>query len=339
VIGVGLVGLGEIGQVHLAGLRESASVGALTICDLDADLVERSRGEDGVAGSLEELLADDDISVIDVCLPHHLHAPYALQAIEAGRHVLLEKPMAMSVTECDLIIAAADTAGVSVGVSHNQLFYDPHVRLAEMLDQGEFGDLRAVRARLAIGGKYGAWRSNPDQAGGGLVMDAGVHRIYLLERLGGPIAAVTAVMDQAGREDLYSILFEFESGAIGTIDATYHGPDGLFDDQVEVVGTKAVAHIPGCEALFEGFAEGPALRVWRDGIWVEDASANDWAGSVKASVDAFCSAVDDGTDPPVTGDDGRRIMQIIEAAYTSARDGRRVELEDRSPSDVSNPQP
>jgi len=326
MIGVGLVGLGEIGQVHLKGLRESAHVGYLSICDLDTDLVERSRGDDRVAASLDEMLADENISVIDVCLPHHLHAPYALAAIAAGKHVLLEKPMAMTLDECDQIIEAADAAGVTVGVSHNQLFYEPHHHLAEMIDSGSLGDLRAIRARLAIGGKYGAWRSDPDQAGGGLVMDAGVHRMYVLERLGGAVKAVTAVMDEPRREDLYTILFEFESGALGTIDATYHGPDGLFDDQIEVVGTDAIVKVTGCEALFEGYASGPAMAMWRDGSWVERDTDDNWAGSVKASVDRFCAAVDSGGEPPVTAADGRRIVALIDAAYRSAAEGRRIEM-------------
>jgi len=326
MIGVGLVGLGEIGQVHLTGLRESEHAGPVSICDLDADLVARSVGEERVAASFEELLADDDISVIDLCLPHHLHAPYALQAIASGRHVLLEKPMAMTVAECDRILAAANGAGVSVGVSHNQLFYEPHRKLAGMLADGQLGALRAIRARLAIGGKYGAWRSDPEQAGGGLLMDAGVHRLYILELLGGRIRAVTASMDNPGREDLYSIILDFESGAIGTVDATYHGPTGLFDDQIEVVGTEAIARVAGCEALFERFAAGPALLTWRDGTWTEHNSADDWTGSVKASVDAFCAAVVAGTKPPVSGADGRRIMRVIEAAYESAETGRCIEI-------------
>ncbi|NIA24516.1 MAG: Gfo/Idh/MocA family oxidoreductase [Gammaproteobacteria bacterium] len=327
MVGVGLVGLGEIGQVHLAGLRESAQVGPVAICDLDADLVERSRGDERVAASLDELLADDDVEVVDICLPHHLHASYALQALAAGRHVLLEKPMAMSVAECDQILAGAAEAGRRVGVSHNQLFYEPHRMLAGMLERGDLGDLRTIRARLAIGGKYGGWRSDPAQAGGGLLMDAGVHRVYVLDALGGPITAVTAVMDRPGSEDVYSILFEFATGAIGTIDATYGGPVGLFDDQIEVVGTEAIARVTGCEALFEGFAAGPALRAWRNGTWTEYDSADDWAGSVKASVDGFCAAVVNGTEPPVTGADGRRIVQVIESAYESAREGLRIGID------------
>ena len=111
MVGVGLVGLGEVGQVHLAGLRESTHARPVVICDLGVDLPERSRGDERVAVSFDELLADVDVEVVDICLPHHLHAPYVLQALAAGRHVLLEKPMAMSVAECDLILASAAAAG------------------------------------------------------------------------------------------------------------------------------------------------------------------------------------------------------------------------------------
>ena len=177
MIGVGLVGLGEIGQVHLAGLRESSHCRLVSICDVDPGLVERSRRDERAAASLDEMLSDDDVSVIDICLPHHLHAPFALRAIGAGRHVLLEKPMAMSVEECDRIIAAAEGAGVIVGVSHNQLFYGPHVRLAEMLDAGEMGSLRTVRARLAIGVVYATLIAAEIISGstglGWMILDAG----------------------------------------------------------------------------------------------------------------------------------------------------------------------
>lgn len=327
MIGVGLVGLGEVGQVHLAGLRESPHVDVVSLVDLDADLVARSRQQERVAESFDALLLDPDVSVVDICLPHNLHLPFALRAIESGRHVLLEKPLAVSVDDCTRIIEAAEAAGVSVGVSHNQLMYEPLQRLGSMVDEGTLGDLLTLRARLAIGGKYGEWRSDPEQAGGGLLMDAGVHRVYVLERLGGPVRAITAVMDQPQRENTYSIVLEFVSGAIGTIDATYNGPDGLFDDQVEVVGTKAIARMAGCEALFEGYTSEPALQVWGGGAWTEYASANDWAGSVKASVGAYCAAVASGSRPPIDGTDGRRTVALIEAAYESARTGSRVEIE------------
>ncbi|MFQ5517542.1 MAG: Gfo/Idh/MocA family protein [Acidimicrobiia bacterium] len=326
MIGVALVGLGEIGQVHLDALRSSPHTNLVALCDLDRELGVRSAKGESTTDDFAELLCRDDVDAVDICLPHHLHASLAVQALEAGRHVLLEKPAAVSVAECNGIIEAARLADRRVGVSHNQLFYEPHRMLRRMLADGILGELRTIRARLAIGGKYGEWRSDPSQAGGGLLMDAGVHRIYVLEMLAGPVAAVTAVMDRPRSEDTYTVVLEFAGGAIGTIDATYYGPEGLFDDRIEVVGTAAIAEVAGCEARFEGFAPGPAMRLWRDGEWTPHETADTWDMTVSRSVAAFFAAIDAGRPPPVDADAGRRTVRIIESAYQSALTARRVEL-------------
>ncbi len=190
MIRAGIIGLGEIGQYHLPALRAARGAELVAVCDLDRALAERSAaGACAAYDDLETMLSGAALDLLDVCLPHHLHRPVALRAIEAGCHVLLEKPMAISVAECDEITAAAERAGRLVAVSHNQLHYEPHRRLAELIERGVLGELRMLRARLAIGGRYGTWRSDPAKAGGGLLIDAGAHRLYLLRALGGPVHA------------------------------------------------------------------------------------------------------------------------------------------------------
>jgi UDP-N-acetylglucosamine 3-dehydrogenase len=298
----------------------------VALCDSDRDLVARSAAEERMVFDADEIVGDDSIDVLDICLPHHLHAPLAIRALEADHHILIEKPMAMTVDECDQINTVAERARRTVGVSHNQLFYEPHQRLISMIKQGELGEIQTVRARLAIGGKYGSWRSDPVKAGGGLLMDAGVHRAYLIEALGGPVRSIVATMDRPRAEDRFSLVVEFESGAIGTVDATYHGPEGMFDDQVEVVGTSGAARVAGCEALFEGFSSEPPISVWRNGAWDHTSSQDDWVSSVSNSIEAFLAAVEAGVSPPVSGGDGRRTVSLIQAAYESAETGHRVEL-------------
>ena len=327
MIRVLLLGLGEIGQLHLAALRSSPTVELVGLCDLDAELLERSaRSGEWTSTDYTRVLEQETFDAVDICLPHHLHRPLAIQALTSGRHVLLEKPMALNVAECDQIISVAEQNEVVVGVSHNQLFYEPHVQIRQMLDDGLLGDLRAIRARLAIGGKYGSWRSDPAQAGGGLLMDAGIHRTYLLCMLGGEVSSVLAFMDSPRTETNYTLIMEFTNGAIGTIDATYHGPEGLFDDRVEVVGTRALAEATGCEGLFENFASGAGLRVWSRGSWDSHETIDTWDASVKRSVVAFFEAVAQEEKPPVDGRIGRQVLEITEAAYTSAIEGRRVLL-------------
>jgi len=322
-----LLGLGEIGQVHLTALRSSPSVELVGLCDLDAELLKHSaRDNEWTSTNYTQALEEETFDAVDICLPHHLHRPLAVQALTSGRHVLLEKPMALDVAECDQIISVAEQHDLVVGVSHNQLYYEPHVQIRQMLDDGLLGDLRTIRARLAIGGRYGSWRSDPARAGGGLLMDAGIHRTYLLCMLGGEVSSVLAFMDSPRNETSYTVIMEFASGAIGTIDATYHGPEGLFDDRLEVVGTRALAEATGCEALFENFASGAGLRVWNNGSWDSHQTTDTWDASVTKSVVAFFEALAQGNKPPVGGQMGRQVLQITEAAYVSAIEGRRVLL-------------
>ena len=234
----GLVGLGEIGQHHARAIRACADADLVAICDLDAELVESTR-EGGEAGftDLARMLAASELEALDVCLPHSLHLEAAAAATAAGCHVLLEKPMAIDVAACDVLIEAAAAAAVRIAVSHNQLFYEPHRRLIAAAADGSLGELRQIYARLWIGDRYRGWRERPEIVGGGLLMDAGVHRVYLLRAIGGPVTGVTAMMDVPRAEEAFTVWLEFATGATGVIQGSYFAPGGVFDDRVDAVGT------------------------------------------------------------------------------------------------------
>jgi len=325
---VGLVGLGEIGAHHLAAIRGCAAAELAAVCDLDEDLA-RGAGDAVVHTDVARMLACEDLDLLDVCLPHSLHREVAVMALEAGCDVLLEKPLALDLDGCDAILEAAATAGRRVAVSHNQLFYGPHRRLAELLSGGELGELRALYARLWVGGRYGGWRTDPAIVGGGLLMDAGVHRVYMLRALGGPVRAVTATMDRPRAEESFSVSFEFESGAIGVAQGSYHGPEGTFDDRIDAVGELGSAMVAGCEAFFEGDLRGVApLRTRLAGGWAEDPATGSWEESVRDSVQSTLDALAGGAEPPVTGAAARETVALIEAAYLAAEEGETVRLQE-----------
>lgn len=319
-IGIGIVGLGEIGQVHLRGFQrapELARVRAVT--DIDAGLRSAiARSYDAAdCASLQELLALGDVQAVSVCVPHNLHRDVALAAIAAGKHVLLEKPMALTTGECDEIIDAAARAGVRVGVSHNQLFHPPHVHARQLLQSGALGRPLLLRMRLGIGGKFDGWRADPAATGGGLLFDAGVHRFYMARALFGDVSELAAMADaprQRG-EDLAAVLLRFASGALGVIEANYHCPGGAFDDAIEVCATKGMLYLSGCEADFEGFRTGPPLLRY-DGSWHEEhVEPGSWRESVYASVQEFARALTRGEEPPVDGREGRAVVELIERVY------------------------
>jgi UDP-N-acetylglucosamine 3-dehydrogenase len=330
---VALCGLGEIGQIHLRAIRESDAE-LVAVCELDQQLAEESTGNEvPVFADVNEMIRQTAPDVVDICLPHHLHLPVAIESMTAGCDVILEKPVAADLDGADEIARVAAETGRRVGVSHNQVHFAPHMRLRRMIDEGQLGEIRAIYERLWMGGKYGGWREDTTQVGGGLLMDAGIHRIYMAEYLCGPVRSVSAVMDNPRAEDAFAITLEFEQGALGVIQGGYHGPDGVFDDRIEIQASKAMVEVLGCEAFFEGDLTGDLrLRYRVEGEWEEDGVTGQWDESVIGSVRAILEDLEDGRDPRNGLDAGRSAVAVAEAAYRSAEAGRKVhlsELEER----------
>ena len=319
---VGLIGLGEIGQVHAAAVQQSRAARLVAVADITPELLAPFQAR-GIRGYRDagELIADAEVGTVSVCLPHYLHFPVTLEAIRAGKHVLVEKPLAISVAEAEQMVDAAATAGVALGVSHNQVFYAAHVEAKRLIDTGEIGRPVFIRLRLGAGPLWGGWRDSPGLAGGGLLADAGVHRLYLALHLFGPVREIRAVLDaprQQG-ETFAVVVLVFESGALGLIEANQHGPPGTFDDEVEIIGSAATLRLAGLESLFVGYRSGPALSMFRDRQWREvQVRPDDWPTSVQASVTAFLDAVTAGLQPPVTGAVALETVRLLERIYDAA---------------------
>jgi predicted dehydrogenase len=319
---VGVIGLGEIGQVHVAAVRASPAARLAAVADTAAGLL-RPFAAEGLPAYADayELIADPGVGTVSVCLPHDLHFPVALRALESGKNVLAEKPLAIDPGQCQQLIDAAHASGVKLGASHNQIFYAPHAEVKRLIGTGAIGRPVLIRLRLGMGPLYGGWRDSPARTGGGLLIEAGVHRIYLALHLFGPVRDVHAVLDvprEQGEKFAVATL-RFESGALGVIEANYFGPPGTFDDEVEIIGTGATLRLAGAESLYAGYRGGPALTMFRDGQWSEvPVRDDDWQSSVRASVTAYLDAVTSGREPPVTGADGLETVRLIHRIYDTA---------------------
>lgn len=330
---VGLIGLGEVGQHHLLGYASTDRARVVAVADLSQDLTADAAGRTRARAYADwaDLLADPDVEAVDVSLPHDLHFRVTLAALESRRHVLVEKPMGLTVAECDAMIEAARRTDRVLAVSHNQVFFAPHATAVDLIRAGAVGRPAMVRLRLGVGGRYPGWRLDPTKAGGGLLFDAGVHRFYMAREIMGDPVAITAMTDVATpgieSEGTSVVVIDFGDGRFGVIDANYMNPPKTFDDRIEVAGDSGLIALAGCEAAFERFTTDPALRLWTDGAWsTVETPAMDWSGSVQAAVRDFVDAVGDGRRPKVSGEDGRMVVAMIQAAYESARTGQRVEL-------------
>lgn len=330
---VGVIGLGEVGRHQANGVRGSAHAELFAVADFNADLVKATVADSSIRGyaRAEDLLADKDVEAVVICVPHKFHADLCATALKAGKHVLVEKPATVTAAQCDGLNDLAAKQGVVFGASHNQLFYPPHRWLAEAIAEKRIARPTMLRLRLAIGGKLGGWRADPDLTGGGLLFDAGFHRFYVARFIMGEVKAVTAVLDtdkprEVG-EDAGVVILEFRDGGRAVIEAGYHAPKGAFDDQVEAVSADGLIRIPGLEAHFEKFSAEPQLLRWREGNWeTVEVETVAWTETVARSVENFIDAVRGRTTLAANGHEARRIVEIVEATYRSAVEGRRIAL-------------
>lgn len=250
VLKIALVGCGAISEWHRMGLREVPEIEITATVDVDAEraaAVAASVGAESF-GSLDEALGRGDFDAVDLMLPHHLHEPLALQALAAGKHVLLEKPMAPSVDACDRILAAAAAAEGLFMVAENAQYW-PEVLIAQrLIDEGAIGELVTAQVHLffpplpAYYGGANPWRMDKTIAGGGIGIDTGSHYIRPLRMWFGEIEEVVAAQERPYQrmqgESLVRALFRFQAGAVASFDLMLTDAPIGRQDMFRISGTR-----------------------------------------------------------------------------------------------------
>ena len=197
-LGVGLVGLGIISRAHLAGYAQLADrARVVAVCDQDGDRAQAVARELGARAytRLGDLLEDPGVASVDLTLPHHVHFEAASAALDAGRHVLVEKPLALTSDECRSLIEQARAASLTLGVAENTRFVAAYLAVERLLRSGALGEPRLARTFIA-GSEVARlrdtslWKGRAAGSGGGAIFDAGPHSFYLLRWLLGDLATV-----------------------------------------------------------------------------------------------------------------------------------------------------
>lgn len=341
-IGIGIIGAGGIALQHGAGW--AAFPGRATVTAV-AD-VSRPRAEAfshrfcGGSASLHDdfaaLLADPAVDAVDICLPHHLHAPAIIAAAQAGKAILSEKPMCTSLEEAAAIRTALDASGVPFALGHNQLFQPALREALRLLGDGALGTLfyvrsmevgqqRAISSRrvnpdLAPGEHPMAWRYDPARMGGGEVLDTGWHGAYrMLAMAGSRPVEVTATMGRLMHhglpgEDTGSLTVRFANGAIGDLLTTW--AFGLPENrQFEAAGEFGALAGGGTELLVQSHGyPAPARATWPD------------THTFTAEIGQFLDVLQKGAAPAAGFAEGARALQVIAGAYRSAAEGRMMRL-------------
>jgi predicted dehydrogenase len=343
---LGFIGCGEIAARMAAAVPRSRHARHVMVMDARPELAQDLGATYGVPWTdrLEELLANPAVDAVYIAVPHHLHAPLTIQAIQAGKHVLVEKPIATALADADAMIAAARERGVRLSVNFAAQV-DPSFQAArELIAQGAIGEV--VGTRIVFRGDKAAsywaagysgrapsdWRTKKAAAGGGVLVMNAIHDLNTMRFITGlDVARVYAEYDTYATpvevEDFIAVTYRYTNGAIGTIEAgsAIRGRDPLKDvDRVYGTAGQLLLSEP---MRFYTTNPGVGLPV---GEWQElpIEPLNDDA-QMTAMVDGFAGPIVAGGTPAVSADDGRAALAIVLAAYASGAEGGAVTLGDQ----------
>ena len=323
MVGFAVVGLG-MGYNRARVIRQTEGAEIKILVDINARRAEAVGDEFGVdwTADLDQALGRKDVDVVLVMTPSGAHANLGVQAAQAGKHVIVTKPMDISTANCDRLIAACDAAGVLCGVDFESRYVDNNFRVAEGLRRGWLGRpiLGEARFKWYRSQDYfdsSGWRGTWAMDGGGSLANQGVHLLdLLLWFMGNPtsIYGETAIMNHnIETEDIGLAILNFESGAKGTIMGTTTFPENVYFS-AEVHGTEGAVLI---DAVLRG-----EMRVFGDSLEERLMSIDNPLGNI---VEDVVSAVTKGTPLRVDGREGRRTVALLETIYASAREGRRLD--------------
>jgi predicted dehydrogenase len=329
--GIALVGAGFISRVYVESISQLGGVSLIGIASRTEESAQNLAEAIGVPvavdySNLSDLLEDERVDVVCVNSTNHLHAEHSIAALRSGKHVIVEKPLCLSLEEADRMIAAAREAGRGLAYAEN-LCFAPHYRHArDRIASGALGQVRFARQCEKHEGPYSDWFWQAEEAGGGALVDMGCHSIECLRWvLGKPqIARVSAELstlrhdDRTRLDDTALVHLELDDGTRLLSESSWSLQGGM-ESTLEVHGTEGTLHV---DLLGEG---GVHLYTPDDGWKVEHPDFLALSGYPQ-ELEHFLNAFSAGAQPEESGEDGRAVLEILLAAYASAGRGSSVEL-------------
>ena len=295
-----------------------------------------------------DLLRDPAIEMISISAPNHLHAAITIDAARAGKHVVCEKPLCLTLEEADAMIVACREAGVLLLYAEELFFAPKYVKAKQMVDEGAFGRVHLVKQSEKHSGPHADWFWDVEQSGGGALMDLGCHGIaFCWWLLGKPnvnsVYAQLSTQVHANRtqgDDEALTIIEFDGGAIGVVENSWTKPGGM-DDSIEVFGAQGETYadmlmgnaLPTYSEVGYGYAveKAASTKGWSWPVFEEH-----WNYGFPQEMRHFARCVRGKETPISDGETGRVVLEVIYAAYESAGLGRKIAMPFR-PNGITKP--
>ena len=334
---------GVIGQTHIDAIGEIDNCRLLGVTARRQELVRQQAFDLKVLhyASLDEVFEDPDVDAIIIATPHPSHLGIALRAFQAGKHVLVEKPMAVTPSEADAMVAAGRRSGKKLGVLFNNRFRADVGKLRELVLDGTLGKIyhaSLVTAMPRTQDYYDRleWRGTWAQEGGGVLINQGIHHLDLFQWLVGMPRAVISVAKTYKHkievEDYVSAIFQYDSGMAATVHCNTVQAPG--QQRVEIWGERAGAVLDGrnltvhrLETPVQQFIDtDTTVQFVSPNAAVETMSFEPFGSSHAPAIEDFAQAVIEGRDPSVTGEDGQKSQELVAAMTLASYKGERIDL-------------
>lgn len=345
----GIIGCGKVGSFHAQAYAQLPGSQFTAVCDANRDRAEAFAAQWGVRAytDVEQMCREAQLDVVSVCTPHPLHANPAVAAASCGCHVLVEKPLASTLADCDAIIEAGERSHVTIGTMVQRRFYRPCMRIRQAIDDGKLG--KPVLGMVTMLGwrdedyyRSDPWRGSWEGEGGGVLVNQAPHQLDLLLWYMGEVDEVYGVWKNLNHpyievEDTAAAVVKFKNGGVGSIvvsnsqNPALYGKVHIFGDNGAAAGVQTdggAMFIAGMSSI----TEPPVNDLWT--VPGEDQLLPRWQEEDRAffnSVDSmhhyhaqqiqdFLDAVAQGRRPLVDAAEGRRTVELFTAIYRSTRD-------------------
>lgn len=358
-VGIGVIGTGDLGNVYSECLNRLEKARLIAVADIIKERAKRLASSFNIDwyADYRKLLERDDIEAVFIVTPPNLHAEQAIASAEAGKHVLITKPIADTLKNADMMIKASRETNVIMTVAHFMRFKEDIKKLKALIEEGEIGRVFLVNEcmhllRPSEYWKWGTWRGRQSEAGGGVIMTNEIHALDYYTWMFGPVSSVVAETDRMVQstevEDVASVVAKFRNG----IHLNLNASTSVLASKapyIQVFGTEGTAVVGQVLGLATDSEAQGQMFLWRKGLWrditpkIEIPDLGHWKSTlskpwlvglpvdqgIKALLDTFddfLTAVVQNGKPLVSLEEARNALEFVHAIYQSAREGRRVFL-------------
>ncbi len=350
-----IIGCGKVGHLHAAALSRIDESEFTAVWSRTFERAQAFAEQYGVKAypDIEEMITDAGIQAVIIGTPHPNHAESAIKAVRSGAHVLIEKPMASSLSDCDAMLNGAKEANIKVGIISQRRFYKPCQRIHAAIDAGKLGNpvigtVNMFGWRDKVYYDSDVWRGTWKDEGGGVLVNQAPHQLDLLQWFMGPISELFGYWDNLNHpyievEDTAVAVIRFQNGGMGSIIVSnsqnpalhgqvhVHGANGASIGVQTDGGAMFIAGMspitePPLNDLWTIPGEEHKLEIWRKEDTEFFHSINPMEYYHQIQIQDFLQAILEDRDPQITGEEGRKTVEIFTAIYRSQRDRQPVKF-------------